>query len=397
MDGHEQGIDVGRGGGTTGSRHRLAPLSRVSVVLVGAMLTLPAVGPTAVAQSEAGAPDAWTRVELPGDLVGLELHDVAAGGPGFIAVGGGFREGSSDPEALILASTDGLTWQRAELEAEVAKGQMRAVISVGGAWYMAVGGQCCPDVAAVWISVDGLSWQRLPDSPQFFSGLMTDVAVTSAGFLAVGCQANLECSGGAVWQSADGATWQGSNPFLWIPSAVVATTTSYVAVGQTDLSGGRPVAASSADGTDWQPAALPDVVGALNGVIAYESAVMAVGETRDPDTMQPTGYLITSGDGTEWGEYGDATIPGASYADVLVSGDATLLVGTQPRPDGTNAPASWLFAEGSVVAGTFASAADDAWVRSIALGADGTTAVIVGTVFTGAGSTPGIWVNASPT
>jgi hypothetical protein len=236
----------------------------------------------------------------------------------------------------------------------------------------------------------------MPDVPAFFSGLMTDVTYTSAGFLAVGCQANLECSGGAVWQSADAAAWTGANPFLWLPNAVVAVPTGYVAVGQFDLSPGRPVAATSADGTDWEPAALPDTGGALSGLIVAEDGLLAAGHLRELDTMAATGLLMTSANGTEWAAVDAAAIPDALYEDLAIVDDATLLVGVRQRSDGGTTPTGWWLSDGSDPVESPLGAPDgEGWARSVAVGADGTL-VAVGAAFGGAGTQPAIWVSAAP-
>jgi hypothetical protein len=344
------------------------------------------------AASEEGAD--WTQGTLPEGLTGLELHDVVAGGPGFIAVGGGFRDGATTSEALILTSTDGVDWQAVGGE-QTAGGTIRSVVSVGGQWYLAVGGQCCPDVAAEWVSTDGLAWQRFPDQPAFFSSAMFDVTYTSAGFLAVGCQANLECSGGTVWQSADAAEWRSANPFLWLPSAVIATMTGFVAVGGSDIIGGRPVAAASADGASWEPAALPEVEGSLSGLAFVPDGLVAVGSTRDADTMAATGLVLHSPDGSVWTAREPDAVSGAMYEDVTVGGEVLLLVGASEQGDGTTAAAAWWSMGGEPPTMDMLSAdGEDAWARSVAVSADGSTAVVVGTLSTPSGAEPGIWTRA---
>jgi hypothetical protein len=338
---------------------------------------------------------AWTRIELPGVPVGLELYDVVAGGPGFVAVGGGRPEGSDIQTALILTSTDGVAWQSATLEGDASIGRITSVISVGGAWYMAVGGRCCPDNAAVWISQDGLAWQLVPDVPAaFFGRTMTDVTATPDGFLAVGCEANLECSGGAVFQSPDGMAWTSANPFLWIPNAVVSGPFGFLSVGQTD-SLGQSVAAVSADGTDWTPAGLPEAMGALDGALVAGPGVVAVGETRDPDTMQPTGQVILSTDGVDWSDpLVPWAVPGASFLDLAVTGDNVVVVGFTQLESGETRPSAWLgLTDGPPSAAVFSPDDDDAIARSVAVSTDGGTLVGVGVVSGGSGQQAGIWVS----
>jgi hypothetical protein len=368
---------------------------RRSVALFTTVVAVAGLTLTGVYGVSAQADGAWTRVELPDVPVRLELYDVVAGGPGFIAVGGGSPEGSETQTALILTSADGVAWRSATLEGDAAIGRISSLISVGGAWYLAVGGRCCPDNAAVWISQDGLTWQLVPDVPAaFFGRTMTDVTATPEGFLAVGCEANLECSGGAVFQSSDGMAWTSSNPFLWIPSAVVSESFGFLSVGQTD-SLGQSVAAVSPDGTDWTPAGLPEQMGALDGALVTGPGVVAVGETRDPDTMPPTGQVILSADGVDWSDPLDPwAVPGASFLDLAVTGDNMVVVGFTQLESGETRPSAWLgLTDGPPSAAMFSPDDDDAIVRSVAVSADGGPLVSVGVVSGGSGQQAGIWVS----
>ena len=61
----------------------------------------------------------------------------------------------------------------------------------------------------MWISVDGVTWSRVPHDEAIFGGEMADVAVVGTVIVAVGHEGggNGTRSSAAVWTSADGVTW----------------------------------------------------------------------------------------------------------------------------------------------------------------------------------------------
>ncbi len=185
-------------------RRLLIPI--LSTIVASASLapgSTPALGQD---DEEPAAPFVFERADVPFAPAGVELWDVVAGGPGFVAVGGGFAEGDETSTAVIWVSDDGRAWQSVPLFGEAATGVPRAVTATADG-FVAVGSGCCPDEAAVWLSPDGLAWERLPASPSLEGSAMLDVAATADGIVAVGCRAELECFTGLAWNSADGRTW----------------------------------------------------------------------------------------------------------------------------------------------------------------------------------------------
>jgi hypothetical protein len=159
----------------------------------------------------------WTDVST--DALGGNdvqyLNQVVAGGPGFVAVG---RNGSA---AGVWTSPDGVTWSSVESTdfgsvqepAEmfgVAAGP-GGLVAVGSGgfdpdhWGLGFGGE-----PIVWISDDGVEWERLPvdtfgDPSTFF---FESVEASDAGFF-------LESSrddGLRMWQSVDGIVWEEVEP-----------------------------------------------------------------------------------------------------------------------------------------------------------------------------------------
>jgi hypothetical protein len=144
------------------------------------------------------------------------MSSVTAGGPGLVAVGSiGSRFPGGSFAAAVWTSVDGLTWSRVPHDANIFSGTMSSVIA-GGPGLVAVGwaGQLNSvggePAAAVWTSVDGFTWTRVPNDEGAFGSAhddarpwMKSVTVGGPGLVAVG----LDGSDAAVWTSVDGLTW----------------------------------------------------------------------------------------------------------------------------------------------------------------------------------------------
>jgi hypothetical protein len=153
----------------------------------------------------------------PGDVV---MVDVVAGGPGLVAVG---EEDASwiGSTAAIWTSVDGLSWQKLQDSAGVFAGRSRIdAVTAGGPGLVAVG--IVDNKAAAWTSVDGLTWARatVDGSQDIGTTKMHDVTVGGPGLVAVGVDYAAEWPltewGGfpegalwraAVWTSVDGTDW----------------------------------------------------------------------------------------------------------------------------------------------------------------------------------------------
>jgi hypothetical protein len=181
----------------------------------------------------------WSRVahdeSIFGEVTGAWMWSVAIGGPGLVAVGEAGRAENSG--AAVWTSVDGLTWSRVPHDKAVFGGAMMRSVTAGGPGLVAVGQ--ADDDAVVWTSVDGLTWSRVPPNEAVFGGDagMGSVTVGVPGLVAVGWDA----SGAAVWTSVDGITWSwlsndnavfgaGPKPVLQM-SSVVTGGPGLVAVG----------------------------------------------------------------------------------------------------------------------------------------------------------------------
>jgi len=121
------------------------------------------------------------------------------GGPGFVAIGGDSPSGQYEPEdAAVWTSVDGVTWSRVSHDENVFGDAEMVSITAGGPGLVAVGGD------TVWTSVDGTSWSRvLYDEAVFGGASINSVTVGGPGLVAVGEVS----SDAAVWTSVDGVTW----------------------------------------------------------------------------------------------------------------------------------------------------------------------------------------------
>ena len=117
---------------------------------------------------------------------------VIARGPGLVAVAG--DESGGDFDAAVWTSPDGVTWSRVPPDESVfgrARIQMMVSVTAGGPGLVAVGVDGSGDEdAAVWTSVDGLTWFRVPDDESVLGGvrsqMMLSVIDREQGLVGVG-------------------------------------------------------------------------------------------------------------------------------------------------------------------------------------------------------------------
>ena len=253
---------------------------------------------------------AWTRATLPAPVsVPQRLTDVVHGAKGWLAVGGG------GGRATVLTSTDGREWRGAS----GSFGGTPVAAATGGGSYVAVGRQ--GDAAEAWYSTGLSRWHRAGAAKGVFGGgksparLMSDVAASTGGFVAVGAQTKRNTQQPALWTSSDGRKWALSATPPALPqgaaegslSRIVARGNTLVATGRSGTSG---FAAVSADGgRTWRPAALPGS--------GPDTEVTAA-------TATPHGFVLV----------------GTAGSDVLMwtSADGVTWTSAKPRGDGLDGP-----------------------------------------------------------
>jgi hypothetical protein len=342
-------------------------------------------------------PTGWLAAELEGGSAGLEVTDVVAGGPGFIAVGGGWEDGAEVPTAAIWTSVDGLAWSRVPLEGDAAVGQIRGVAAtVDG--FIAVGGRCCPDQALVWRSADGLTWEILPDDPVLADAALMAVAALPDGSLAaVGCSAVLECFNGFAWGSADGVTWDPPVELGLLPMDVTVAADGFVAVGSTDPYGGAPAGAFSPDGLEWTPGEIAVESGNLVGVMPFGIGALAVG-VRDSGTRR-SGGLFAGFSGSAWEAVEGVAVKGAAFEDAAWIGaqpgvppGGLVVVGFSQGPQGGQRTGAWWSTDGSTWTELpFAVGTRKGVAHAIAVSPSGTI-VAVGMALQGGEPMPAAWI-----
>ncbi len=258
----------------------------------------------------------WTRVTPDTDeFADGHMHAVSYGGPGIVAVG------ESGDQAAVWVSEDGTSWRAVDdpgLAAGTNWARMWDVVA-GGPGLIAVGEYGQPDEEkyvdpahpGVWLSADGITWQRVPDAAIGEgrgigmgwgrgrevaigdSAGMLSVAVTSDGFVAIGYSRFHP----GVWHSNDGVEWTPAEQYDPIEPTVsfmlytaAAAGDRILAVGG-DAEGYATFWASDDEGAGWYridrvPAidrqgmmTTHNVPVLVNDLVVLESGVVAVGHT----------------------------------------------------------------------------------------------------------------------
>ena len=294
----------------------------------------------------------WSRVPYD-EMVfgGSTMISVAAGGPGLVAVGwdGQVLDPSPDGDAAVWTSVDGVTWSRVPHDEEVFGAAFMVSVTAGGPGLVAVGGTDgirTDGDAVVWTSVDGITWSRVPHDETIFGGpqrqTMYDVVVGGPGLVAVGREGderpwdNSLDNAAAVWTSVDGITWTrvphdetvfgtgGNPPTSASPGPVMLSVT---AGGPGLVAVGRKAAWTSPDGVTWTRIADDVTVRSfMTGVTAGGPGLVAVGLDSSGATA-----VWTSVDGITWSQVPDDNAAFGRYPDwtydVTVGGPGLVTVG----------------------------------------------------------------------
>lgn len=289
----------------------------------------------------------WRRVPLDSSLFGdgASMNDITVGGPGFVAVGGNGEE-----LAAVWSSIDGSNWVRAPHE-DALDGPgyqtMNAVVA-GGPGLVAVGvdGTDLGSVAAVWTSVDGAEWARVPNDESVFgaSGVepplvsMLDVVAGGPGLVAIGEEISDLGWVAAVWTSTDGLFWTRvphdeavfGGPSVNHMRSVTVGGPGLVAVGEEEEAGW--VVWTSVDGLSWTKESRGESTpGGPNeymySVTAGAPGLVAVGaDWSGSDDAEPA--VWTSADGVTWSRAPlDDGLSGGQMSAVAAGGPGLVAVG----------------------------------------------------------------------
>ena len=287
-------------------------------------------------------------------------------------------------DAAFDAGTQGLGWFISGLAVSDDR-----IVAVGSAGF----GQGSPVTgvfdggrfAAVWTSTDGVTWTRVPHNEAVFGGLedgeqsMTAVAATSRGFTSIGADRSGSDFDAAVWLSEDGISWQRVPHDESIFGGDMAdgrrldqTMVDLVTVGDGLLVVGTEIAGPQVpedlseddadlavwlwpDGATWQR--LPHEVFVFWGlydqyvfcVAILTEGFMAVGNERSNSaTWDPLGYeaiVWVSDDGVHWSKSATGEFPPGSFMkSVLTVGTRVVAVGgiNNDDPLGAGVGAMWI-------------------------------------------------------
>lgn len=353
-------------------------------VAVVALLMAGCAGGEPNADSSA-AGTGWGRIENEslGGLGAQGMSSIAVGGPGLVAVG--TESSGDDADGAVWISLDGLTWERVPPDEEALGGsgdQSMRSVTAGGPGFVAVGSQTrdLDSDAAVWVSADGLNWERVPHDEAVFGGsrrqAMNAVVAGGPGLVAVGYDeqdAGFDDTGAkateaAVWVSADGLTWErvpydeatfgGANS--QVMNAVVAGGPGLVAVGYDNANPGwagldaNAAVWTSPDGIAWTRVPDSAVFGdqrwqTMNAVTVGGPGLVAVGYDGPVDKYNAA--VWTSVDGSIW-----ARVPpdeavfggtGIQAMDAVTAWDGGLVAVGYDRAIGSFEAAVWVSSDGS--------------------------------------------------
>jgi len=299
------------GGGASDS----SPFSESSPTVASAETTdtgsTPGEGATGPEVSEPGI--TWTRIPHNNEVFGGEgdqrITAVVAGGPGLVAVGW------DDDAAAVWTSPDGLRWDRVN-DAGSFEGPgsfgMRAVTQ-GGPGLVGVGfaGIGTESDAAVWVSTDGRSWDRVESEVLGgeFAQEMNAIAVDNGTLVAGGWDGGFW----AMWTSPDGLIWERDDPEVFsedylLVNDVLPSGPGFIAVGEAGAGYGETSAAvwTSEDGSAWSRVPHDEYIfggpnqQTMTGIVSGDSSLTAVGWDIDG-----FGIVWTSPDGVTWSRVAD--------------------------------------------------------------------------------------------
>ena len=291
-------------------------------------------------------------------IEGVRLHSVAAGGPGFVAVGS--RDATAGGTTPVVAtSTDGRRWDVNTLPSPNGAPLDVAATAAG---LVAVGDMTDEAGAprpAVWTSPDGTSWAA-GASGQFGDARATLVNVATAGsvVIVVGRVPSESDSPGQMlgWRSSDGFTWEPTTtPADWGSVLVgdVSSGSAAVLVG-TPVAGSTPRAWVTVDGHDWDSRALPTLpdtdssfaVDVASGGDRYVAVGDDVNFAEDLGPAQGRTAIWTSSDGVSWLQVPQEDLAGpvlqarSDAARVLYRDGRWLVYGTTSAM--ADAPTTWV-------------------------------------------------------
>jgi hypothetical protein len=276
----------------------------------------------------------WVRSDpppVPTGGLGGQMNDVVAGGPGLVAVGSelGLNPlcGRIPIHAIVWTSTDGHRWTRVPDTHAFDLSTMDHVARIG-AMFVAIGSttRSCAFRKLTWTSPDGLHWTS-HEVAAFKNGGPNDLVADGGRLVAVGqtgCTTTVSTCRAAVWTSVDGITWQAGTTA--IPGGAMMETVAggshgFVAVGF-DANGGG-VVWTSADGITWRAALTV-------GVTAGMPPLGSVAATSGGYVMAAGAAIWVSTDGSSWLDVAPRLLDQSVEPGLVAAGQtATIVFGSR--------------------------------------------------------------------
>lgn len=250
------------------------------------------------------------------------------------------------------------TWVRAQVEPRSPDNGYEAMNSVVVFGTRLVAAGTSQRGAEVWLSSDGLRWDRVALQPDLAvpGSEITDLILAGPGLVAAGYVGGENGFGPAIWTSTDGLEWTRVSPdpatFERAGHGGIAALTAgpdrLVAVGY-ESRWSTAAIWTSVDGALWSP--IPhddDLFGDASGassrtiddVVAFEGGFVAVGMAQDGESARASAWL--SADGITWSRH-DALPNGAvtgyqAMRSVAISNGSLIAVGVDAPGD---TPAVW--------------------------------------------------------
>lgn len=205
-------------------------------------------GDAAVWRSQHGRKWVFGQGAVPTESGDQEMATVVSSASRVAA--GGFSEVDGDRDAAVWTSRDGSFWRRVGADDDLAGpgDQQINAMAVVGSGFIAVGQETIDGDtnAVVWTSADGRDWTRVSDPSGLFGGagdqIMYAVLSTPVGIVAAGSEVLEPEWDAAVWTSIDGISWMrlsGDTPAMYALAdigdqeikALIQTETGVLALG----------------------------------------------------------------------------------------------------------------------------------------------------------------------
>ena len=297
-----------------------------------------------------------------------EVTSVTATSDGYVAVGFGPYPGEDyfgRRQGIVWRSTDGRTWQPA-VDPSLQFVTPEEIVALGDALFLFGTVETCnlslddgcvepPESGwAVWRSIAGAAWERLPQLASMQTGTIDGVIVAGGALVAHGWAG--EDSQATVWTSADGITWSQTADLAEIDQVTAMAelpSGGLVAFGSTyssDLGDIELRAASSTDGVHFARIDVPALPATMiQAAVPGPGGIVAVGDGEDLD-LNFNGVTLQSADGLTWTQTSasDGSFAGSALEAVHAVPSGYVAIGIEPLPDdfGVATGGSWSSTDG---------------------------------------------------